>query len=207
MRLFNYKVRYDIGFAPNPFHGVCTLATCKPMLRKSAGIGDWITGVGSKGNGTYGDLVFAMKVGEKLTFDEYWADARFLCKRPDRRGSLKYRYGDNIYHREDGRWLQADGRHSSGDGSPNAGHVKRDTGADAVLIGSWFTYWGGAGPEVPAPLRSLDGFDLAEPGRNVQCNFTDLFIETVIGWVSSLEPGVEGNPRDWSRMRERRATP
>jgi Nucleotide modification associated domain 2 len=32
-------------------------------------------------------LVFAMEVGEKLTFDEYWTDARFQRKKADRRGS------------------------------------------------------------------------------------------------------------------------
>lgn len=29
IRLFSYKQTDDTGFAPNPFHGVCTLATCK----------------------------------------------------------------------------------------------------------------------------------------------------------------------------------
>lgn len=33
MRLFADKHAHDIGFTPNPFHGVCTLATCKPRIR------------------------------------------------------------------------------------------------------------------------------------------------------------------------------
>ncbi len=28
--------RRDYGFAPNPFHGICTLATCKPVIRRVA---------------------------------------------------------------------------------------------------------------------------------------------------------------------------
>lgn len=32
--LFSYIVRWDHGFAPNPFHGICSLATCKPGIRK-----------------------------------------------------------------------------------------------------------------------------------------------------------------------------
>lgn len=203
MRLFVYKVRYDIGFAPNPFHGTCTLATCKPRIRKSASVGDWIIGVGSKGNRTYGRLVFAMQVGEKLSFDEYWRDERFHAKRPDRRGSLKYRYGDNIYHRENGEWIQEDGRHSSDDGSPNAAHIRRDTGADGVLIGSWFTYWGGDGPEIPPVLRSWSEIDLAEPGRDLRSDFPQPFIERATGWVGSLESGVLATPRDWYRFRHR----
>ena len=29
MRIYAYVVTHDNGFAPNPFHGFCTLATCK----------------------------------------------------------------------------------------------------------------------------------------------------------------------------------
>ena len=38
----------DYGFAPNPFFGFCTLANCKPKIRKSANVGDWIIGTGCK---------------------------------------------------------------------------------------------------------------------------------------------------------------
>lgn len=31
-----YVIPFDSGFAPNPFHGICTLATCKPKVRLSA---------------------------------------------------------------------------------------------------------------------------------------------------------------------------
>lgn len=47
MRLFSYVVRFDSGFAPNPFYGYCTLATCKPPIRRTALVGDWIIGTGS----------------------------------------------------------------------------------------------------------------------------------------------------------------
>ena len=150
MRLYSYKVRYDIGFAPNPFHGVCTLATCKPRIRAGASVGDWVVGVGSVGQGTLGRLVFGMQVEEKLTFDEYWADERFQTKKADRHGSLKYRYGDNVYHRDElGEWVQADCRHSLDDGTPNLDHVRRDTSANAVLISERFSYFGSHGPPIP----------------------------------------------------------
>ncbi len=44
--IHSYIVRYDSGFAPNPFYGFCTLATCKPDIRKHAQVGDWIVGTG-----------------------------------------------------------------------------------------------------------------------------------------------------------------
>ena len=34
MKLFSYVVARDFAFAPNPFHGYCTLATCKPIIRR-----------------------------------------------------------------------------------------------------------------------------------------------------------------------------
>lgn len=38
---------YDLGFAPNPFGGLCSLACCKPQIRARAGLGDWIIGLTS----------------------------------------------------------------------------------------------------------------------------------------------------------------
>lgn len=199
MRLYSYKVVYDIGFAPNPFHGVCTLATCKPRIRAGASVGDWVLGVGSLAQQTKGALVYAMEVGEKLTFDQYWCDARFARKKPDRRGSLKYRYGDNVYHRSPtGDWLQEDCRHSLDDGTPNPHHVHRDTGADAVLIASWFSYWGGDGPALPSELRNWNGVDLGEPGRDhTYRSYPPEMIQAAVNWVRSLPAGYQGSPIDW----------
>ena len=35
MNCFRYKLDHDYGFAPNPFHGVITLDTCKGGIRKN----------------------------------------------------------------------------------------------------------------------------------------------------------------------------
>ena len=50
MKLYSYVMIYDTGFAPNPFWGYCTLATCKPGIRRPAEQGDWIIGSGYKQN-------------------------------------------------------------------------------------------------------------------------------------------------------------
>ncbi|WP_339744875.1 hypothetical protein [uncultured Rubinisphaera sp.] len=108
MKLYSYVVARDYGFAPNPFHGICTLATCKPIIRAKARPDSWIVGTGSKEISLEGHIVFAMRVTEILTFDEYWSDVRFKCKSPNLRGSLKQAYGDNIYHRDSKSkdWIQ-----------------------------------------------------------------------------------------------------
>ena len=60
--MFSYVVARDFGFAPNPFFGVCTLATCKPKIRAAAEVGDWIIGTGSAERKRSGHVVYAMEV-------------------------------------------------------------------------------------------------------------------------------------------------
>ena len=83
MRLYSYIVARDYGFAPNPFYGTCSLATCKPLIRRKANIDDWVVGTGAADNGLTGHLVYAMKVTETMTFDDYFADPRFHEKNPN----------------------------------------------------------------------------------------------------------------------------
>lgn len=78
--LYIYVVARDFGFAPNPFHGFCTLATCKPDIRKVAKIGDWIMGVGGSRLKATGRCLYLMEVTETSTFNDYWADNRFEIK-------------------------------------------------------------------------------------------------------------------------------
>lgn len=48
MNYFSYVVARDYGFAPNPFGGICTLATCKQRIRNNANVNDWIFGITKK---------------------------------------------------------------------------------------------------------------------------------------------------------------
>ena len=44
MKIMSYIITHDYGFAPNPYGGFLTLATCKPKIRNSAKIGDILVG-------------------------------------------------------------------------------------------------------------------------------------------------------------------
>lgn len=153
--LYIYVVDRDFGFAPNPFHGYCTLATCKPKIRRHAQIGDWIMGVGGSRLKATGKSIYLMKVSEILTFNEYWSDARFHRKRPARNGSLVMMVGDNIYHQEPGSdsWIQEDSHHSNSDGTTNQKNLERDTSAENVLVSNHFYYFGKSAP--PIDLASI----------------------------------------------------
>lgn len=136
MRLHSYVIRRDYGFAPNPFHGTCTLATCKKIIRRCAEVGDWVVATGSAQYNREGRLVCAMKVCERMTYDDYWNDPRFALKRPVMSSSRMLGYGDNIYrHGPDGEWIQADSHHSFEGGVPNPKNLFDDTETDQVLIG------------------------------------------------------------------------
>jgi hypothetical protein len=201
MTLFSYVVARDYGFAPNPFGGYCTLATCKPDIRASAQVGDWIVGTGSATQGRAGYLVYAMKVEETCTFDEYWNDPRFESKKPNLHASKMLAFGDNIYHHDvNGNWIQVDSHHSYHDGTPNDANIERDTKADRVLIATQFSYFGGDGPEIPDFLRNYRGYDLCKSGPGHRRDAPDDMVKEFISWYLSLSASqLEGLPIDWSR--------
>ena len=205
-RIHSYVVRYDSGFAPNPFYGYCTLATCKPDIRKGADIGDWVVGSGSNDRSVQrsGHLVYAMQVAETLTFDEYNADPRFESKKPYRNGSRKQSCGDNIYFRSTpvAAWQQRDSFHSRPDGMLNPKHVARDTCTDRVLISNDFVYFGGEGPKFPEALKNWQGRPLCKAGRGLTIFDDPQLIANFEQWIRNFGVnGYQGTPFEWLTLR------
>lgn len=197
-KIYSYKLSRDFGFAPNPFHGICTLATCKPQIRRGAQVGDLIIGCGSAQLKMVGKIIFAMRVSEKLTFQQYWDDPRFLSKKVDLLSSKSFAYGDNIYHIENNQWIQEDSHHSFDDGLVNLENLDRDLGSDNVLVSNDFVYWGANAPMMPPHLRNFDNDDLFPNGRNFRSNFSDDFRNEVFMWFSTVNNrGNLGRPTCW----------
>lgn len=206
MKLYTYVVARDYGFAPNPFFGRCTLATCKPVIRKGAQVGDWVAGTGSKRYGLGDWLIYAMRVGETLTFDEYWEDPRFRLKRPNLHGSLKQAFGDNIYHRvpSNGRWCQEKSHHSHSNGQTNRANVQKDTRVNRVLVSDWFVYFGKDAVEIPVRFRQGKEETVIRPGQGHLVNFRPGFKEEFIEWVRSLgQAGFRGEPMEFRDQLDR----
>jgi hypothetical protein len=200
MRLYSYVVARDYGFAPNPFYGTCTLATCKPILRRKATVGDWVIGTGSAANGLTGHLVYAMKVSETMTFDDYFADPRFQIKKPNLAGSLKQAFGDNIYSRDAaGDWYQLDSHHSLQDGTPNPANITNDTNPNRLLVSQHFAYFGAAAPQIPPDVRVDETEDICAL-RHYKVNFRPGHVEKVLDWLGSLGVcGPQGPPSEWRK--------
>src|SRR5262249_17276559 len=123
-RVYRYVVANDDGIAPNPEGNVCTLAICKPGIRRNAQPGDLILGFASKRHGT-ARLIFAMVVGRSVRFGQYWRDARLRRRR------------DNIYRSAaNGELVQVRrGVHEHEDDQ------RRDWRGQNVLISSAESWW------------------------------------------------------------------
>lgn len=197
--LFRYIVDHDMGFAPNPFFGACTLACCKPRIRNKAKAGDVIVGYGGCKGGNRGRIVYWMVVDEITDFERYWCDPRFEMKRPQFGKSLALTFGDNIYHRcsETGEWIQEKSFHSDDNSFVGLGNLKHDTGrSEKVLIGREFTYWGGVGPFPPEEFA-----ELMEPGvREVHKIKDRALADAFIDWLKNVPGrGFRFEPAMWSR--------
>jgi hypothetical protein len=165
--VYIYVVARDFGFAPNPFHGVCTLATCKPVIRRVANEGDWVIGLGGSRLKATGRCIFAMQVTDTMSFDEYWTDPEYKQKRASRNGSRKAMVGDNIYHRVCGKgaWQQEDSHHSLPDGTIDPYNAEHDTDTNRILLSRRFLYFGKNAPIVPEDLLSKIGYQNARHHR------------------------------------------
>jgi len=194
LKLYHYIVTRDFGFAPNPFPPACTLATCKPKIRKKAQIEDWVIGIGSGAAKSRfkNKLIYAMQVEEKLEFDGYWSDPRFLRKRPVMNGSKRQMYGDNIYHRASvsAQFIQEDSHHSLPGGERNELNYNRDIPGQYVLISNKFWYYGQDAISLPEECKFL-----ADVGRGYKITEDRTQVDTFIEWISSLpQVGYRGHP-------------
>lgn len=165
MKLSAYVVSVDSGFSPNPYGRRCTLACCKPTIRRNAEPGDIIVGSGSVRCGLAGQLIYAMRVGEVLPFQTYWD--RYPSKRPSLRTAVSRR-GDNIWHANAaGLWRGVRGA------LHNETHRARDLRGENALIAEEFYYFGREAIVVPKRFASIlattqghkNTFDAARIGR------------------------------------------
>jgi hypothetical protein len=177
MKLYSYIVTHDTGFSPNPYWGYCTLACCKPIIRRNANIGDWMVGISTKSKGHR--LIYAMEVNEILPFEQYHKDPRFKDKIPDFKNPNKlYRFGDNIYKPlPNGEFKQLPSMHSSG-ALENYITKQTDLNGKNVLVSTNFWYFGSEAIALPNQFHDLIA------GRGYKCRFPE---ELVKQFLSCLQ--------------------
>ncbi|MEE0975962.1 MAG: hypothetical protein UH853_09670 [Muribaculaceae bacterium] len=140
LKMWSYRIVHDKQFAPNPFKGVLTLATCKPLIRRSkeSESGVWLAGFAAysvkdglrpkKGREL---LIYLAKISEVMTMQDYWKE--YPQKRAQKCGEeFEEHYGDNIY--DENLRLVNDNNHGEWD-------FKRDISGKNVLICKEFYYF------------------------------------------------------------------
>jgi Nucleotide modification associated domain 2 len=205
-KAYIYVVARDFGFAPNPFHGCCTLATCKPRIRSVAKRGDWVIGMGGTALKAVNKCVFAMCVTDHLNFNEYWKNPTYSGKRPVRNGSSVMLLGDNIYHTDsDGNWLQEDSHHSKSDGSPNPLNIETDTRVDRVLVSKHFYYFGNSAPCVPTNILDQIKYVNRRDHRTYPLSEAQPLIDWIEGSFGALKNQIASDPFNFSQSNKRYA--
>ena len=190
MKLYSYVITHDTGFSPNPFWGCCTLANCKPAIRRTAKVGDWIVGLSPKASGNR--LIYAMQVEDIIPFDQYYRDSRFAAKIPDyAKGKVVYKCGDNIYKPlPNGDFQQLQSMHSNGT-NENPKTKAHDLGGKNILISKTFYYFGSKPLDLPESLDDL------KVGRAHKSRFSANIMATFIKFISRQTAGINAPPQSW----------
>jgi hypothetical protein len=164
--LYCYVVDHDLGYAPNPVGGLCTLAYCKfsqsgrRNLVEMTAVGDWVVGTGGKSHESagHGRMIYAMQVTLKIPLDRYVTSPQFLG-RADRFASAPH------------------------------------SGGRFALISNKFWYFGRNAIDVSLiPARHLPHrFEKRGPGY--RADFSTQFIADFETWIqASYRPGIYGEP-------------
>ncbi len=180
-RLFTYTIPVDDGAAPNPFRGMCSLAICKPGIRRVAKPEDWVAGLGST-NAPSGDLsgrlVYAMRVEEVLSLKEYdhQAPSRWPHRIPNAQSAdLSERLGDCIYDYASGGPDQRQSVH----GPANAA---TDLWGENVLISRDFYYFGNRAIRLPDYLLPI-----CHQTQGHRSDSNSPYFDQFISWLRSLK--------------------
>ena len=190
--LYSYCIPIDDGAAPNPYWGICTLTICKPAIRRTARVGDWIVGTGSVHSpiGNIGNkVVYTMRVSQKMTLQEYdaYAQESYPNKVPDYSSPDVRRYlGDAIYDFSEDPPGVRQSVH-------NVRDRQRDLSGQYVLLSDHFYYFG----DNPIPLSEhLVPIVRQQQGHRSHLNAD--YVEPFLDWLSRLEltPNqLYGNPQ------------
>jgi len=200
IRLFSYKMTDDSGFAPCPFGGMLTLATCKPMIRNSKRLGDWIAGFTS--NELNGDsvgnerLVYLMRVTDKVDYVEYWHNPKYKSRVPNSESkNVLEAIGDNIYKPKVTNPKTPDDFKQMKNKYHKKHNIKRDLSSFNVLVSEEFYYFGSEPLVLSLNLKPKTPKGQTPHGvRTHDIQKVKRFIEYI---QSNYQPGIYAHPHKW----------
>ena len=200
MRLFTYRITHDTGFAPNPFHGFLTLATCKPGIRRTKKVGDWIAGFASIAlnnnsksiNINPNALIYLGNVSKVVSLAYYYHGNEYKKKIPpgNNLNNLIACAGDNIYMPSgDGAFEQLPNQHH------NDSNFDHDISGENVLVMNEFYYMG----RDARPIPKIINISIPKgPSLYGNKTLSDNEITKLINWVKKeYKPGINAMPCIW----------
>jgi hypothetical protein len=172
--LYSYCIPYDEGAAPNPFWGVCTLAICKPGIRRNAEVGDWVVGTGTTQYDFQNKVVYAMEVMQVLSMKKY--DDFCRNKLPQKipnwgSDTYKERVGDCIYDYCSNPPLMRKGVHDEG-------NRIRDLSGENVLLSEHFYYFGDTPKMLPDHLLPI-----VRQGQGFKSKMNKKYFHDFVTWI------------------------
>lgn len=187
-KLYSYVLRIDDGAAPNPFWDVCTLTICKPAIRRTAQIYDWVVGTGSKNTRLKEDvkvdfahsIVYAMKVTDKKTLSDYDNHCRHHLKNkiPNWRATdWRLRMGDCIYD------YSSEKEPTMRKGVHNEENRQRDLSGHNALLSDHFYYFGEAAIPLPSDL-----FPIIKRNQGHRVVTQADLVAKFENWIKQFEP-------------------
>jgi hypothetical protein len=181
-RLFTYKVAHDGGSAPNPFNGLCTLAICKPAIRRVAKQGDVIVGLGCGKDESR--IIYCMEVHATVTWAEYIEGCKsgsLAAINNIENSSLAGKIPKNAKDQGDCIWKDARSYSEALDswsGHEGEGDFNRDvSNGENVLIGHAYWYFGKGDKHKIILPKNLENII---PGRGHRSNSNNDFRSTFV---------------------------
>jgi hypothetical protein len=175
-RIWRYVLASDNGMAPCIDDGILTLTCCKPGIRKSARLNEWVVGFFPKSSP--GRIAWVGQVFDVVTMGE------FEGKYAGRRDAL-YRL---IGHTDDGTEILHPLRDDY-----HANRRQTDFRGRNALVFSPFWYWGGRGIAAPEDIAGWAHYYVGQSARFS----TSERLARLESWMrSEAKPGVHGAPRD-----------
>lgn len=151
MKIYIYTVPVDDGAAPNPYGDICTLAICKPNLRKIAKVDDWIIGLNSKCK-----LIYTMKITTVQTMKEYdsFTKENLKIKVPNKNSkNIQEQMGDSVYDFSEENITLRPSVHSRCT-------KDMDLAGKNVLLSTNFYYFGNQVQKLPKEFDNIVNIDI-----------------------------------------------
>jgi len=173
----------DAGSAPNTQGGYCSLTICKPRIRLSAKVGDYVIGlrgrsgyIGTIGPHAVDSILYIMRITEKMTYPEYndWCSRKCKVKIP----SLENPIGDCQYDAD--LQLRIHGPHKEE-------HIKTDISGIYALVSKEFWYrpeTHPAGFRLPSSLATQWNVEKVKRGHTIR----EITNESISNLLQDIKP-------------------